>query len=294
LKVIEGTDNVGVAARISKKVPSTADAFVEIWEIVPDAKSVVYAAMVLAVAEVAPTTIACTEGEFKVPTPPEELKAGASEEEKAARSELVSWLEDVIAARVPAMRMLLQLCLCYKVKVLKAKNLKGFFAARQNTVADPSRIHGLIVQVYAVIAGSFTKPGVEDLIAGDTFMQYHTLYSSSGGLVKKWLSEVGEMIGTIVPEGTKEAVDASVAKFWSSEANSDIPKMALVHTYAYLTASGSDFGSWYQGKKAFGDAPGFMQAKIEFFYTRLIEICAKTDGMKDQKTVDELVAAFRA
>lgn len=181
---------------------------------------------------------------------------------------------------------MLDLVACHQVSALNADNIGNYFLSLQDT-----RVRGApILRVINVAKNAFPKiveiDELRAILTNVAFIQYHCTYSSSPGLVQRFLEDTAGFV--IISDATRDAVAAAMANYWDRDASDAIPNKTKAMARAYLEVVDALPSNWYQGTKARATVAPFLYAKWINAFRRFVAVQSNVETLAATATVDEI------
>lgn len=199
-----------------------------------------------------------------------------------------AFLRQYLSIDMSARGWLLDLVACHQVSALNADNIGNYFLSLNDT-----RVRGApILRVINVAKNIFPKiieiEPLREMLSNVAFIQYHCTYSSSPGLVQRFIDDVGGFVN--ISDETRQAVAEANIFYWDRTASDRIPNRIKAMARAYLEAVDALPSNWYQGSKAKASVAPFLYAKWAKAFRRFVAIQANDEGLAATTTVDDIVA----
>lgn len=185
---------------------------------------------------------------------------------------------------------LLDLTACHQVKPIKAANVSSFFKMTSRVTINGREIMKVLDFAAVAIPKILDDAALRPHLGDNTFMDYHTSYSSTAGLVASMLSSAPTVTHVMFSDATWDAVNASVDDPSDRELNAAIPQSAVVATHAYLVVNGRLPDNWYQGEKAVSSAPASRYNYYRMIFKKIKDISADAEAIDAVRTTAALIA----
>lgn len=188
-----------------------------------------------------------------------------------------------------AKQWLLDLTACYQVRALTAQNVQGYFMSMNGTYVRGASVIPILETSKNQIMNIVGDDVLRAQLTRNKFMEYHTAFSSTPGLVTRAAEDLKEVI--VVSDETQDKVEFALNHYWDSTAVDNIPQSLVAVTHAYLSVMRSLPEGWVQGEKAKTNTGILVYRRWLSLITRWAEIVRNTEGIDRAANMDELVAS---
>jgi hypothetical protein len=292
----------GVADRLEYPIGRNVGEMAEEWGLDYDATGVVFCAIAVDMTNMdldganyqehpagAPATAYMSYGEGAAMTFSShgQLGAVASDEDK-------NFIEDVHGAANNAKQWIADLVAAFQVRDLKGKNIAGYFMSMSNTRVVGATMIPLIRYAAARLPKVMSHVGLRNILSDGVWVEYHTSATSTPSLVSKMIEGLGGDADLFLSAGTQAVVTNAVAAPYDRALADLIPRPVLAMAYVWMQVNNKDFGSWYQGEKAYSDAPVTMTNAWRSGFSRMKVIGIDADAIGDASTSAAVADALPA
>jgi hypothetical protein len=191
-----------------------------------------------------------------------------------------------------AIYWLLDLTACHQIKPLKAMNISNFFRMSSRINITGREILKVLEYASSAIEKITQNNALMALLNNNTFMTYHTSFSSTATLVQEMLSSSPGVTNVMFSAATRTAVANSAAHLHDQALNASISQQAILATYAYLVAFSKLPENWFQGEKAKSSLPATRYAAYVAIFRRLRALSADIAAIEGAADVEALIAAI--
>jgi hypothetical protein len=188
-----------------------------------------------------------------------------------------------------ARQWLLDLTACHQVRALTGQNIQGYFMSMNGTYVRGAAITMILETAKNQIMNIVGDEILRLQLTRNKFMEYHTAFSSTPGLVQRATEDLKEVIA--VTDDTQDKLDAALANFWDSTAVDQIPQSLVAVTHAYLSVMRSLPEGWIQGEKAKNSTGILVYRRWLVLITRWSELIKNTDAIERAANMAELLAS---
>jgi hypothetical protein len=189
-----------------------------------------------------------------------------------------SFIQQFYQAQSASKAWLRDLTACQQVGPLSVDNINNYFLSQNGT-----RIHGgSILKIVNVAKNIFPRlielEEIRDSLSPTPFLIYHCTYSSTPGLVRRFIDDTTGFVR--ISEETLDKVSEAYSKYWDMEASNEIGYRIIAMARAYLESVNALPANWYQGNKARqAVSPMLYNRWLNTFrvYSRIIQNLGDTD-----------------
>lgn len=160
------------------------------------------------------------------------------------------WFRDVATAFRLAPQWMIDLIGCHQVRALTANNISGYFQAQNRSNVDGRTIEPILDPMMNVFPKMVETDAWRARLSNNTWIGYHTAFSSTGNLCSRMLDGLGAVGNTMFSPGTITAIRASNADPWNATLNQAIPQVAIGAAHAFHKVYKTLPDKWYQGDRA--------------------------------------------
>lgn len=265
-----------------------------------DITGAVYSSMVLSLSEMPGSMLLRQSNNFSEPTFPLTTRnEDGSNDTRNYNMETVKDMPEgpqkafamMFVQAIPAARSwLLDLTACHQVRSLTAQNIQGYFQSMNGTNVRGAAIIPILETSKNQIENILGNDSLRSLLGKNKFMEYHTTYSSTPGLVVRAVDDLRELIN--ITDETQDKLDAALSNFWEQSYNDRIPSILVAITHCYLSVMGVLPNNWWQGEKAKNNVGVIIYRRWTAIIKRWADLTKNTDELDNAHDLAELRAAI--
>jgi hypothetical protein len=188
-----------------------------------------------------------------------------------------------------ARQWLLDLTACHQVRALNGQNIQGYFMSMNGTYVRGAAMVQILETAKNKIMNIVGDEYLRNQLTKNKFMEYHTAFSSTPGLVVRATEDLKEVIA--VSDETQDKLEMALSNYWDSTVIDQIPQSLVAVTHAYLSVMRALPEGWIQGEKAKTNTGILVYRRWLVLITRWSELVKNTDGIERASSIAELVAS---
>lgn len=173
-----------------------------------------------------------------------------------------AFLEQYLIAIPSAAAWVRDLTACHQVSALNAGNVENYFQALNGTRVRAQAVIRVLNATKNIFPKLVDIHAVRNAFTNIEFIRYHIAYSSTPGLVQRFIDDT---VGfTVISAATQATVANAINNYWDRTASDAIPRRIVAMARAYLESINMLPANWYQGIKA-------KQGVSPILYTRWVQ-----------------------